>query len=83
MQDPETKETIPTRLEGLLREKGIEKIVVAGLATDYCVKATAIDGVGAGFEVRLLTDGVRAVDLTPGDGERALEEAQKSGVVLV
>jgi nicotinamidase/pyrazinamidase len=83
MQDPETKETIPTRLEGLLREKGIERIVVAGLATDYCVKATAIDGVGAGFEVRLLTDGVRAVDLTPGDGERALEEAQKSGVVLV
>jgi nicotinamidase/pyrazinamidase len=83
MQDPETKETIPTRLEGLLREKGVERIVVAGLATDYCVKATAIDGVGAGFEVRLLTDGVRAVDLTPGDGERALEEAQKSGVVLV
>jgi nicotinamidase/pyrazinamidase len=83
MQNPETKETIPTRLAELLRERGIEKIVVVGLATDYCVKATAIDGTAAGFGVQLLTEAVRSVDLTEGDGERALAEAEAAGVVLV
>lgn len=83
MQDPGTMETMPTRLAELLHERGIERIVVVGLATDYCVKATALDGVNAGFGVQLLKDAVRSVDLTPGDGERALAEAKAAGVVLV
>lgn len=66
MQNPETMETIPTRLAELLRDRRIERIVVVGLATDYCVKATALDGKTAGFNVALMTDAVRSVDLTPG-----------------
>jgi len=83
MQNPETMETIPTRLAELLRERGIERIVVVGLATDYCVKATALDGKTAGFKVALMTDAVRSVDLTPGDGQRALADVEAAGVVLV
>jgi nicotinamidase/pyrazinamidase len=83
MQDPTTMETMPTRLAELLRERGIEKIVVVGLATDYCVKATAIDGKTAGFDVRLLTEAVRSVDLTAGDGEKALAEVEAAGVELL
>jgi nicotinamidase/pyrazinamidase len=83
MQDPTTKETIPTELAGLLREHNVEEIVVAGLATDYCVKATALDGIREGFTVRLLTEAVRAVDLEPGDGERALAEVGAAGAQLI
>jgi nicotinamidase/pyrazinamidase len=56
---------------------------VVGLATDYCVKATALDGVRLGYETAVLLDGVRAVDLEPGDGDRALDELEKAGVMLV
>jgi nicotinamidase/pyrazinamidase len=82
MQDPVTQETIPTELEGLLRDRDVERIVVVGLATDYCVKATALDGLTAGFDVELLTDAVRSVDLAEGDGERALTEVAAAGGVL-
>jgi nicotinamidase/pyrazinamidase len=57
--------------------------VVCGLATDYCVKATALDGRRLGYEVALLADAVRAVDLSPGDGSRALDELAAAGVVLI
>jgi nicotinamidase/pyrazinamidase len=83
MQDPVTKETMPTELAHLLGERGVERIVVVGLATDYCVKATALDGIAAGFAVQLITDAVRSVDLTEGDGERALAEVAAAGAVLV
>ncbi|MCA1735691.1 MAG: isochorismatase family protein, partial [Actinobacteria bacterium] len=83
MQNPETMETIPTRLAELLRDRRIEWIVVVGLATDYCVKATALDGQTAGFNVALMTDAVRSVDLTPGDGQRALADVEAAGAVLV
>jgi nicotinamidase/pyrazinamidase len=82
MRDPTTGETISTELEGLLRDAGVERVVVVGLATDYCVKATALDAVRLGFEARLLTDAVAAVDLQPGDGERALDEMAAAGVVM-
>lgn len=79
-RDPETGETAPTELEGLLREAGIQRVVVVGLATDYCVKATALDAVRLGFETALLTDAIAAVDLAPGDGAAALDEMLAAGV---
>lgn len=81
MRDPQSGETIPTPLEALLREHGIERVVVCGLATDYCVKATALDAARLGFETYLLVDAIRAVDLAPGDGERAIDEMRAAGVV--
>jgi nicotinamidase/pyrazinamidase len=55
---------------------------VGGLATDYCVRATALDAARAGLEVVLLTDAIGAVDLEPGDGARALEEMRAAGARL-
>lgn len=69
-----------TGLEVYLCDEGIEEIFVLGLATDYCVKATALDGVRLGFQVHVVDDGCRAVDLKPGDGQRALEEMRAAGV---
>ena len=66
MRDPQTGETTPTELEALLRAAGVEAVVVVGLATDYCVKATALDAVRLGFETTVLTDAVAAVDLAAG-----------------
>lgn len=72
-----------TDLADRLRARGVERVFIAGLATDYCVKATAIEAVKNGFETYVLVDAVRAVDLQPGDGERALQEMEKAGVHLV
>jgi|SRR5829696_5681535 len=79
-RDPVTGEEGPTPLEGILREGGIHRVVVAGLATDYCVKETARHAVQKGFEAEVVADAVRAVDLHPGDGEAALEELRAVGV---
>ena len=79
-RDPDTGEETPTELEGLLRERGIERVVVCGLATDYCVKATALDAVRLGFAAMLLTEAVAAVNLAPDDGDRALAEMAEAGV---
>ncbi len=79
MRNMGTDEVIPTGLESLLRERHINRLVVAGLATDYCVKATALDGLSLGFEVGLLTRAVRLVDLEPGDGTRAIAEVVAAG----
>lgn len=72
-----------TGLVEALRDRGVTEVDVLGLATDYCVKFTALDAVAVGFRVRLVTDGCRAVNLRPGDGERALEELRAAGVELV
>jgi nicotinamidase/pyrazinamidase len=82
MRDPESGEETPTELEGLLREAGVERVVVCGLATDYCVKATAIDAARLGFETELLADAVAAVNLQPRDGDAALAEMAEAGVTL-
>jgi nicotinamidase/pyrazinamidase len=82
MRDAQTGETIPTELEELLRARDIERVVVCGLATDYCVKATAIDAAALGFETSLLPDAVRAVDLNPGDGDRAIVAMRDAGVAI-
>jgi nicotinamidase/pyrazinamidase len=80
MRDPTTGEEIPTELDALLRERGVRRVVVVGLATDYCVRATALDAVRLGYETALLTDAIAAVDLQPGDGQRALDEMTSAGV---
>jgi nicotinamidase-related amidase len=72
-----------TRLEELLRERGIDEVTVVGLATDYCVKNTALDALRAGFQVTVDTNAVRGVDVRPGDSERALDELREAGAALV
>ena len=72
VQDPESGETTRTKLAALLHDAGVTDIVVVGLATDYCVAATAIDGAELGFSTTVLADGISAVNLSPGDGARAI-----------
>ena len=74
VRDPESGQVGSTRLESTLRDRGVERVVVIGLATDYCVKETALDALRRGFETTVLSKAVRAVDLQPGDGEEALAE---------
>ncbi len=82
VRDPVTDETRPTGLERLLRDQGVTKLVVAGLATDYCVKSTVLDACTAGFDVTVLADGIRAVNLEPGDGARAVAEMAIAGAAI-
>jgi len=83
MRDPLTGATVPTELDGLLRGRGIRRVVICGLATDYCVRATALDAVAMGYRTSVLVGGVRAVDLRPGDGAGALAQLVDAGVELV
>ena len=72
-----------TDLAGLLRSRGVTRVVIGGLATDYCVLGTALASVGAGFDTVVVETAVRAVDLSQGDGDRALEEMRRAGVTVV
>jgi nicotinamidase/pyrazinamidase len=83
MRSPETGEERPTQLEELLRERGIRRVVVAGLATDFCVKETVLDAAELGFEVGLLAEAVRAVELEPGDAQRAMDDIYRAGATVV
>jgi nicotinamidase/pyrazinamidase len=69
-----------TGLEDLLRERGVDAVCVVGLATDYCVKHTALDAAGAGFAVEVRASATRPVEVKPGDGARALQELRDAGV---
>jgi nicotinamidase/pyrazinamidase len=82
MKDPQTGATMATELEALLRERGITKTVVVGLATDYCVSATALDAARLGFGVEVLQDAIASVDLADGDGDRAKAAMAAAGCVL-
>ena len=66
-----------------LGELGVSRLFIGGLATDYCVKSTVVDGVQAGFEMIVLADAVAAVDLTPGDGAKALDEMRAAGAQMI
>lgn len=68
-----------TLLADILERKGIRHLYISGLATDYCVRQTSKDALSMGFEVTVLIDAVRGVDLTPGDSARALEEIVAAG----
>jgi nicotinamidase/pyrazinamidase len=82
VQNTETKEVTSTGLERLLKDSGVEKVVVVGLATDYCVKATALDAASLGFETRVLSNATRAVNLQPDDGQKAIDEMKIAGVSI-
>jgi nicotinamidase/pyrazinamidase len=73
----------PTGLAEWLRERWIEQVYVLGLATDYCVKATVLGARELGFDVRLVEDGCRAVDVHAGDGDRAVAMMRGAGVGIV
>ena len=79
MRDARSGETIPTELEGLLRKRDIERVVICGLATDYCVNATAIDARRLGFETEVLEDAIAAVNLRQGDEARAKVAMAEAG----
>ncbi len=83
VRDPQTGEDTPTGLAGLLAERSIERVFVVGLATDYCVKATALDAAHGGLHPTVLADGIRPVNLAPGDGARAVAEMVAVGVAMV
>ena len=70
-----------TDLHQLLQERGIKRIFLCGIATDYCVKHTALGGINLGYQTFILLDAVKGVDLEPGDSERALEELYETGAV--
>ncbi|HEY8642173.1 MAG TPA: nicotinamidase [Candidatus Dormibacteraeota bacterium] len=72
-----------TGLSDWLREQGVHRLLVGGLATDYCVRASVLDARREGLEVLVLEDGIGAVDVQPGDGERALEEMRQAGVATL
>jgi nicotinamidase/pyrazinamidase len=82
IRDPTSGAERSTELADLLREREIGRVVVVGLATDYCVKETALDAVRLGFETTVRAEAMRAVDLQPGDGDRALEEMASAGARL-
>jgi nicotinamidase/pyrazinamidase len=69
-------------LTDILRERGVTRLLVGGLATDYCVKQTALDGLRQGFEVVVLEDAVRGVNLKPDDSHQAFEEMKRAGAEI-
>jgi nicotinamidase/pyrazinamidase len=80
--DPTTGDRSATELDRLLRERRVERVVVVGIATDYCVKSTALDAAAKGYATTVLREGVRAVDREPGDGQRAIDEMRAAGVAI-
>jgi nicotinamidase/pyrazinamidase len=68
-----------TGLAGDLRARGIRRLVVGGLATDYCVLNTVTDALAEGFDVVVLDDAIRAVEVAPGDGDRAEDRMRRAG----
>lgn len=83
--DPEQEQysAFDAGLGSMLAARGIRTLVIGGLATDYCVRATALAARAAGFDVEVIAEAVRAVDVAPGDGDRALDEMRAAGVVIV
>jgi nicotinamidase/pyrazinamidase len=71
-----------TALEELLRAHEVDRVTIGGIATDYCVRHTALDALGLGFGVTIDRAAVRPVDVQPGDGERALDELRAAGATI-
>jgi nicotinamidase/pyrazinamidase len=72
-----------TAFERTLRSRGIDSLVVGGLATDVCVRATALEACEHGFDVTVVDDATRGIEAEPGDVERAFDEMKAAGVRVV
>jgi len=83
VRDPESGDTAPTILQGLLEAHGIGTLVVCGLATDFCVVETVTDGRDLGYPVHVLRGGIRAVERKVGAGDRAIRRMIEAGADLV
>ncbi len=81
-RDPQSGQQQPTELEAILREARVERCVIVGLATDYCVKETVLDARRLGFEVLVPIDTVAAVNLQPNDGDDALAAMTDAGATI-
>ena len=66
-----------------LRDRHIGRVYLAGIATDYCVKATALDALHAGLQVHILSNAITGIDVRPGDADRALDEMSEAGARIV
>ena len=66
-----------------LRDRHVTRLYVTGIATDYCVKATVLDALQAGFDVNVLRDAITGIDVNPGDTDRALDEMSRGGARIV
>jgi nicotinamidase/pyrazinamidase len=73
----------PTGLSGLLSSLGIQRVLVCGLATDYCVKATALDARRVGFKVVIVEDAIKGIDANPGDIDKAKTQMRDAGCMFV
>jgi nicotinamidase/pyrazinamidase len=82
-RDPLSGDTAPTVLHRMLDERGVQRIVICGLATDFCVVETVTDARELGYPVAVLRDGIRAVDRTPGAGDLALQRMRGTGAELI
>jgi nicotinamidase/pyrazinamidase len=82
MRDPVTGDTIATPLGEMLAAAAVTQLVICGLATDYCVKSTVLDARERGYPITVLQNGICAVELQPGDGDRAIEEMFSAGALL-
>ncbi len=82
MREPESGETVPTELATVLGGAGVTRLVIGGLATDYCVRSTVLDARSHGYPVTVLENAIRAVDLKPADGDRAVEDMLAAGALL-
>ena len=72
-----------TDLAAQLHDQAVAEVIIGGLATDYCVKQTVLDALKHGFKVKALKNAMRAVDLQPGDGDRAIEEMRAAGADII
>lgn len=82
VRDPLSGDTAPTILHGLLAERGVGRIVICGLATDFCVVETVTDARALGYPVVVIRDGIRAVDRKAGSGKRALQLMLSAGAEI-
>ncbi|MFQ5948614.1 MAG: isochorismatase family protein [Acidimicrobiia bacterium] len=80
VRDPISSAESSTGLEDQLHDRGVSRVVVVGIATDYCVKETALDAARKGFTTTVLQEGIRAVNLEPEDGSRAVEEMKDADI---
>jgi nicotinamidase/pyrazinamidase len=83
VRDPESGEVDDTVLHEMLQADGTERLVICGLATDYCVLETVLDARMRGYPVQVIGSGIRPVDREPGDGERALARMRDAGADLL